>query len=69
MRQPGYLSSYLINVGVLDPLSAQQLQTRLRDMPGVGEAVVMAQEGVAYLKVDTQSVDFTLLDEFSVAET
>ena len=69
MRQPGYLSSYLINVGVLDPLCAQQLQTRLRDMPGVGEAVVMAQEGVAYLKVDTQSVDFTLLDEFSVAET
>lgn len=69
MRQPGYLSSYLINVGELDPLSAKELQMRLRDIPGVGEAVVMAQEGVAYLKVDTQSVDFALLDEFSVAET
>lgn len=69
MRQPGYLSSYLINVGELDPLGAQELQMRLRDIPGVGEAVVMAQEGVAYLKVDTQSVDFALLDEFSVAET
>lgn len=69
MRQPGYMSSYLIKVGELDPVSAEQLQMRLRDIPGVGEAVVMAQEGVAYLKVDTQSVDFALLDEFSVAET
>lgn len=69
MRQPSYLSSYLINVGQMDPLSAQELQMQLREITGVGEAVVMAQEGVAYLKVDTQSVDFALLDEFSVAET
>jgi predicted MFS family arabinose efflux permease len=69
MRQPGYLSSYLIKVGVLEPASAQQLQARLSGLPGVGEAVVMAEEGIAYLKVDTQCVDFALLDEFSVAET
>lgn len=69
MQQPDYLSSYLIKVGVFDALSAHQLQTRLRQIPGVGEAVVMAEEGVAYLKVDTQVVDFGLLDEFSVAET
>lgn len=69
MRQPSYLSSYLIHVGTLDPLTAQELQMQLREIPGVGEAVVMGQEGVAYLKVDTQSVDFALLDEFSVAET
>jgi hypothetical protein len=69
MRQPGYLSSYLIKVGVLEPASAHQLQARLSGLPGVGEAVVMAEEGIAYLKVDTQCVDFALLDEFSVAET
>lgn len=69
MRQPSYLSSYLINVGQMDSLNAQELQMQLREIPGVGEAVVMGQEGVAYLKVDTQSVDFALLDEFSVAET
>ncbi len=69
MEQPGYLSSYLVKVGVLDPAAAQQLQARLAGMPGVGEAVVLAEEGIAYLKVDTECVDFGLLDEFSVTET
>ncbi|WP_428622056.1 MFS transporter [Sedimenticola sp.] len=69
MTPPGYFSSYLINVGILDPMSASQLQATLSNMPGVGEAVVMAEEGIAYLKVDAQAVDFALLDEFSVAET
>ncbi|WP_260843123.1 MFS transporter [Sedimenticola selenatireducens] len=69
MSKPSYLSSYLIHVGVKAPSEALSLQARLQEIPGVGEAVVMADEGVAYLKVDTHCVDFGILDEFSVVET
>jgi MFS family permease len=69
MSKPSYLSSYLIHVGVKKPDEAESLQAKLQNIPGVGEAVVMADEGVAYLKVDTHCVDFGILDEFSVAET
>jgi len=69
MKKPSYLSNYLINVGVMSKADASLLETELRGAPGVGEVVVVADEGVAYLKVDTQYVDFAILDEFSRAET
>ncbi|MCW8920403.1 MAG: MFS transporter [Sedimenticola sp.] len=69
MSKPSYLSAYLIQVGVMDQEKAALLQAELQQIEGVGEVVVMADEGVAYLKVDTQYVDFGILDEFSVAET
>ncbi|MCW8905678.1 MAG: MFS transporter [Sedimenticola sp.] len=69
MSPPSYLSSYLLNVGMQSAQQAADLEARLSRIDGVGEAVVMAEEGVAYLKVDSGSVDFAILDEFSVAET
>jgi len=69
MSPPSYLSGYLLNVGVQSAQQASELERRLSRISGVGEAVVMAEEGVAYLKVDSALVDFTILDEFSVAET
>ena len=59
----------MINVGIINETEAERLQGTLQGIAGVGEAVVVADEGVAYLKVDTQYVDFTILDEFSRAET
>ena len=69
MSPPSYLSSYLLNVGVQDDGQAAALQSRLCRIAGVGEAVVMGAEGIAYLKVDSAQVDFAILDEFSVTET
>lgn len=69
MSPPSYLSGYLLNVGVQSAQQAADLERRLSRIDGVGEVVVMAEEGVAYLKVDSAVVDFTILDEFSVAET
>ena len=36
---------------------AERLAARLRQMPGVAEAVVIAEEKLAYLKVDSRAFD------------
>jgi len=68
MAQPNYLSSHPLRVGILSPDQAQLLQARLLEIDGVGEACVVAEEGMAYLKVDLERVDMALLDKFSPAQ-
>ena len=65
MKSPRYLSSYLLNVGILDEVEAGLLTLRLREAPGVAEAVVVATEGVAYLKVDRQILDEAALQQIA----
>lgn len=57
MKNPRYLSSYLLNTGPLDESAAAELARRLTDIRGVAEAVVIASDGVAYLKVDRHALD------------
>lgn len=66
MRQPGYSSSYLINVGTVNDDQARQLANTLSQINGVLEATVMAQDGVAYLKVDKHVVDEDDLTAYSI---
>ncbi len=68
MKNPRALTSHLLNIGAVDEVQARDLSTRLTLVPGVAEAVVVAAEGVAYLKVDKQVLDFDALREFSPAE-
>lgn len=63
MRKPGRYSSRLVNIGPPDSPAAGDLVNRLRNVPGVVEAVVVAEEGVAYLKVDRDRLDARALDE------
>lgn len=67
MAPPPYLSSYLLKVGSMEEAQAGALCTRLLEIEGVGDAYVVADEGVAYLKVDSKVVDHTALDAFSLA--
>ena len=67
MQQPRYLSSQLLNVGDMTPPEAELLAQKLARIPGVAEAVVIVEEGVAYLKVDKAVLDADALREFSVA--
>jgi len=67
MSNPRSLRLRMLNVGKLSPVEAGRLSTRLAQIPGVAEAVVVAEEGMAYLKVDAREVDPEVLDEFSVA--
>jgi len=67
MQPPRYLSSQLLNVGDMTPPEAELLAQKLARIPGVAEAVVIVEEGVAYLKVDKAVLDADALREFSVA--
>jgi hypothetical protein len=63
MRRPGRYASRLVNFGSMQADGAGELAGRLRGVPGVVEAVVVADEGVAYLKVDRDRLDNVALDE------
>ena len=62
MRPPAHLSSELRALGVAAADRAQELAERLRAVPGVAEAVVVPEDGVAYLKVDRGKLDRSALD-------
>jgi len=66
MRQPSYYTSQLLNVGNLDEQQAEELVRKLSAVPGVIEAIIVAEEGVAYLKVDKPKLDQTALFAYSV---
>ncbi len=68
MPSPRYLRNQMVNVGATSAERAYELATRLRKVPGVVEAVVIAEEGVAYLKVDSALLDETVLREFSAVK-
>ena len=67
MENPRYLSSYLLPVGVQDEATAHLLAQQLCEVPGVAEAVVIAADGVAYLKVDRRMLDEAALRALAVA--
>ncbi len=57
MRQPRYLSTYLLNVGVRKESEIADLTRDLAAVAGVAEVSVIADEGVAYLKVEKHVLD------------
>ena len=63
MAQPRQLSTRLLKVAVSDADGASQLAARLAQVSGVAEAVVIADDGVAYLKVDPKQLDEQALGE------
>ena len=68
MRPPRYLSSHLLHVGKLSQAEAGVLAERLLNVPGVAEAVVVVEEGVAFLKVDKTKLDLDALRGFSAVQ-
>jgi MFS family permease len=57
MVQPSYLTTRLLPVADDELSDASSLAVKLRQVPGVVEAVIIAEENVAYLKVDAKSFD------------
>jgi MFS family permease len=68
MASPSYLSNYLLPVGALEEDHAALLAKKLLEVDGVAQAVVIAEEGVAYLKVDLTSFDEHALNAYAVQE-
>lgn len=67
MPAPKHLSSRLIRVPAGEDQS-KDLTERLLAIPGVAEAVVPAEEGVAYLKVDSHTLDEDTLTGFESSQ-
>ncbi|MBE2295229.1 MAG: MFS transporter [Phycisphaerales bacterium] len=68
MQNPRHLSSYLLNVGELNEAEAWDLAAQLSQVRGVAEAVVIATDGVAYLKVDRGALDETALRAYAAMD-
>ncbi|ADJ29798.1 MFS transporter [Nitrosococcus watsonii] len=69
MQPPQYLRSQTLSIGKVNPDEAQLLAKRLAQVTGVADVVVVAEEGVAYLKVDSERLDKTALTEFGPEQT
>jgi len=57
MAQPSYLTTRLLPIGDGQAAEPESLAARLRQVPGVAVAVVIADEKLAYLKVDSKTFD------------
>jgi len=67
MAQPSYLTTRLLPLADGKAGDAESLAAKLRQVPGVAEAVVIAGENLAYLKVDAKSFDAALADSLAGA--
>ena len=56
MKQPSYLTTRLLPIAE-GGVNVADLVARLKQVPGVAEAVVIAEENLAYLKVDSRAFD------------
>jgi predicted MFS family arabinose efflux permease len=66
MRPPRHLTSRLINIQRVSTAELSTLSERLFRVPGVIEAVVVPEDGVAYLKIERDRLDESrLADCFS----
>ena len=57
MKPPPAIKTRMFNVGVMDSDQAALLRTRLASVAGVVEAAVLAEEGVAMLKIQRAGWD------------
>ena len=65
MAQPSYLTTRLVPIGDGKAADAESLAARLRQVPGVAEAVVIAEEKLAYLKVDSKAFDAAMAEQLA----
>jgi hypothetical protein len=67
MAQPSYLTTRLVPIADARAGEADKLAARLRQVPGVAEAVVIADEKLAYLKVDSRAFDAAMAESLTGA--
>jgi MFS family permease len=69
MAQPNYLTTRLLPIAENKLSDAAGLAAKLRQVPGVVEAVIIAEENLAYLKVDGKSFDAAMADAVAGSST
>ncbi len=69
MEKPLFHTSHLLNVGKVTEKEAQEIIKGLSRVAGVVDVTVIAEDGIAYLKIDKQQVNMDELHKFAVAES
>lgn len=67
MAHPPYVATRMLNVGRQSNEDAKALESQLMTVPGVVQARVLGQDGIAYLKVDSKTVDDSKLFAYSIS--
>jgi len=68
MKNPRYVSTYLLKIGKIDESQVSQMVSTLVSVQGVAEAVIEPDEGIAYLKVELNALDKDTLLKYSINE-
>ncbi|MCO6414206.1 MAG: MFS transporter [Thiogranum sp.] len=68
MKNPRYLSTRLLKIGKLSDEAARRLSQRITAVRGVAEVVVIAEDEVAYLKIDQHALDEEALNALAASE-
>ncbi len=68
MKNPRYVSTYLLKIGKIDESEVSQMISTLVSVQGVAEAMIEPQEGIAYLKVEMHALDKETLLQYSINE-
>ena len=66
MKNPRYVSTYLLNIGKLEPEDVNSMVAKLVSIQGVAEATIVAEDGIAYLKVEIHALDEARLLQYSI---
>jgi len=57
MKSPRYLATFMIHVGPIDDAKEKQLIKEITAVTGVAEAIIIAEDEIAYLKVDNHALN------------
>jgi len=68
MKNPRYVSTYLLKIGKIDESQVNQMVSALVSVQGVAEAIIEPDEGIAYLKVELHALDKDTLLTYSINE-
>lgn len=64
METPRFLANFMLHVGDVPADQVEKLEYDLMQVKGVAEAMYVAEEGAAYLKVDNRELDGDALEGF-----
>jgi len=65
MKNPRYLSNYVVSVENANEQNKIQITKQLTEVSGVAEAIVMVEEGEAFLKVELHALEYDKLHTIS----
>jgi len=68
MKRPHFYTSYLMKVGEVSEQQAEEIIRGLSILPGVMDVTVIAEDGVAYLKLEKEHVDMDEVHRFAAVE-